>query len=92
MATKSGWDDNDDGDFPLVWQVELNWSQAVDVFEFFCPLSQPTFNSTKLGITAELLNLFRRVVTLLPKSLQPGGCCFGWCCDWEMERACVCVR
>ncbi|XP_065182437.1 calcineurin-binding protein cabin-1-like isoform X1 [Sycon ciliatum] len=52
-------------------QIELTWTHSIDLFEFFCPVTQPTFDSTKIGLSTELLNLFRRIVTVLSRSLEP---------------------
>ncbi|XP_017270142.1 calcineurin-binding protein cabin-1 isoform X3 [Kryptolebias marmoratus] len=53
-------------------QVELLWSDALFMFQYFKPKSLPEFDSYKTStVSAELANLLRRFATIAPSSDTP---------------------
>lgn len=53
-------------------QVELLWSDALFMFQYFKPKSLPEFDSYKTStVSAELANLLRRFVGIAPLSDTP---------------------
>lgn len=55
-----------------VLQVELLWSDALFMFQYFKPKSLPEFDSYKTStVSAELANLLRRFAGIAPSSDTP---------------------
>lgn len=55
-----------------VLQVELLWGDALFMFQYFKPKSLPEFDSYKTStVSAELANLLRRFVGIVPPSDTP---------------------
>lgn len=53
-------------------QVELQWSDALFMFQYFKPKSLPEFDSYKTStVSAELANLLRRFANIAPPSETP---------------------
>ncbi|XP_028851321.1 calcineurin-binding protein cabin-1 isoform X2 [Denticeps clupeoides] len=53
-------------------QVELQWSNALFLFEYFKPKSLPEFDSYKTStVSADLANLLRRLSAIVPQSGAP---------------------
>jgi calcineurin-binding protein cabin-1 len=53
-------------------QINLTWEKASTVFSFFCPNRQrPYFDGKKSYVTAELENLLRRIIALIPATEMP---------------------
>ncbi|XP_062855378.1 calcineurin-binding protein cabin-1 [Trichomycterus rosablanca] len=53
-------------------QVELQWSDALFMFEYFKPKTLPEFDSYKTStVSAELANLLRRLSGIIPRSDEP---------------------
>ncbi|KAM9474722.1 calcineurin-binding protein cabin-1 isoform 3-T4 [Clarias gariepinus] len=53
-------------------QVELQWSDALFLFEYFKPKTLPEFDSYKTStVSAELANLLRRLCAIIPSSDEP---------------------
>lgn len=53
-------------------QVELRWSDALFMFQYFKPKSLPEFDSYKTStVSAELANLLRRFASITPTSDIP---------------------
>nr|XP_055023492.1 calcineurin-binding protein cabin-1 isoform X2 [Misgurnus anguillicaudatus] len=53
-------------------QVELHWSDAVSMFEYFKPKTLPEFDSYKTStVSADLANLLRRLSGIIPRNDGP---------------------
>ncbi|KAF5907335.1 calcineurin-binding protein cabin-1 isoform X1, partial [Clarias magur] len=53
-------------------QVDLQWSDALFLFEYFKPKTLPEFDSYKTStVSAELANLLRRLCAIIPSSDEP---------------------
>lgn len=56
----------------LCFKVELLWSDALFMFQYFKPKSLPEFDSYKTStVSAELANLLRRFASIAPPSDTP---------------------
>lgn len=56
----------------MTLQVELLWSDALFMFQYFKPKSLPEFDSYKTStVSAELANLLRRFAGIAPPSDTP---------------------
>ncbi|XP_066499706.1 calcineurin-binding protein cabin-1 isoform X2 [Hoplias malabaricus] len=53
-------------------QVELQWSDALFMFEYFKPKTLPEFDSYKTStVSADLANLLKRLAGIIPRSDEP---------------------
>lgn len=53
-------------------QIELLWSDALFMFQYFKPKSLPEFDSYKTStVSAELANLLRRFASIAPQTETP---------------------
>lgn len=58
--------------FACLWQVELHWSDALFMFEYFKPKTLPEFDSYKTStVSADLANLLKRLSGIIPCSDEP---------------------
>lgn len=56
----------------LVQQVELQWADALFMFEYFKPKTLPEFDSYKTStVSADLSNLLKRVSAIVPRGEGP---------------------
>ncbi|XP_060787330.1 calcineurin-binding protein cabin-1 isoform X2 [Neoarius graeffei] len=52
--------------------VELRWSDALFMFEYFKPKTLPEFDSYKTStVSADLANLLKRLIGIIPRSAEP---------------------
>lgn len=58
--------------FACLRQVELQWSDALFMFEYFKPKTLPEFDSYKTStVSADLANLLRRLSGIIPSTHEP---------------------
>lgn len=52
--------------------MELHWSDALFMFEYFKPKTLPEFDSYKTStVSADLANLLKRLIGIIPRSAEP---------------------